>query len=77
MPGLTGTQDGIQDDQEFAHAGHESDLLELAGLTQALVEGTDDGVEADGGKRGHVQDGAHLGTPAPNGARAVMHTDSE
>lgn len=68
MPGLTGTQDGIQDDEEFAHAGHESDLLELAGLTQALVEGTDDGVEADG---------AHLSMPAPNGARAVMHTDSE
>jgi hypothetical protein len=74
MPRLTGTQDGIQDDEEFAHAGHESDLLELAGLPQALIEGTDDRVEADGGKSRHVQDGPHLSPPAPNGTRAVMLT---
>jgi len=47
-------EDGIEDDQKFAHGGGQGELAGAAGGDEALVEGSDDGIVADGGERGHV-----------------------
>jgi hypothetical protein len=61
----------IEDGQELAHGGDESDLLALAGPQESEVEPANDGVETRGDQRGHVQSAAHGGPSAPDvsGAR--------
>ncbi len=55
----------IEQDQEFAHTGHESHFLGFTGGAQALIEGAQDRIESCGRERRHVQHRADLGAPTP------------
>jgi len=58
----------VQYRQQLAHAGHDRDLLGLAGRDQAAVENFDRRVEAHRRKCGHVQHGTHLVATTPDPA---------
>src|SRR6187397_109862 len=55
VPLFSGSDHGIQDRQEFAHAGDDRDLLRLVGSDQSLVETLDDAVVAHGNDGRHIQ----------------------
>jgi hypothetical protein len=61
---------GVQDHQEFAHAGGERELRGAAGLGEALVEGPHRRVETNRGERGHEQGLAHAAAAAGDHAAA-------
>ena len=61
---------GVEENQQLAHAGCEGQLLGLSSGQQQLVEVPDDGVEAAGYQRTHVQGGADPGASTPDGAFA-------
>ena len=61
---------GIQNEQQLAHAGYESQLLRLTSRQQPLVEVPDDGVVATGHQSSHVQGSANPGASAPDGPLA-------
>ena len=61
---------GVEDNQQLAHAGGEIQLLRPTSGQQPLVEVPDDGIEAAGYQRSHVEGGAYPGASAPNGAFA-------
>ena len=67
-PGGTVFAHRIQDDEQLAHARRERHLLGFPGGTQALIERTNDGIEAGGHECGHVEHGADLRTAAPDRA---------
>jgi len=48
VPGFTGSDHGVEDGQELAHAGDDGDLFGFAGGDEAVVELLDDGIESDG-----------------------------
>src|SRR5687768_6164067 len=58
-PGGAVAQQGVEDEQQLVHAGGERHLLGLAGGTEPLIEGAQDGVVPNGDERAHVQGGAH------------------
>src|SRR6185436_9660604 len=64
VPLFSGSDHGIQDRQEFAHAGDDRDFLRLAGSEQSLVETLDDAVVAHGNDGRHIQRAADLGATA-------------
>ena len=57
---------GVEYDGQFAHTSDEGHLLRLTGGQQPLVEVPDDGIEATGCQRPHVQDGSDPGAPTPD-----------
>src|SRR3989442_14577613 len=58
-------QHRIQNDQQFAHAGRQRDLLRLPGSAQALIEHAEDGIEASRHDCAHIEHGADLRPAAP------------
>jgi hypothetical protein len=54
----------VEEDDEFAHDGGDGDLEGFALGDEALKEGFEDGVEANGTKGGHVEDASGAGTSA-------------
>ena len=66
-PGRAMLEHGIQNEQQLAHAGYESQLLRLTSRQQPLVEVPDDGVAAAAHQRSHVQGSANPGASAPDG----------
>lgn len=56
----------IHDRQQLAHAGHEGHFLGLTRRTQPLIEGANDGIEARGHNRCHVEGRPHLRPAAPD-----------
>lgn len=67
-------QDGIEDGEQFVHAGDESHLLGFAGGAQAAVERTDRWVVTDRGKGRHIQRRAHGCTAAPDNTPATQRS---
>src|SRR5215470_5577269 len=71
IPGLLAGDHCDQDVHEFAQAGDEGDLLELAVGDEAIVVGLEDGVVLGGGtEHGHVEDAAQLLASAGDAAGA-------
>ncbi len=48
-------KDAIHDEHEFAHAGSQGDHWSFSGFAEALIEGFENGVVADGAKRGYIK----------------------
>jgi hypothetical protein len=71
-PGRLVAEHGVEDDEEFSHAGGEDDFEGFAMLSEAISEGFDDGVAAAGGQSSHVEYGADGFTPATDGAFALV-----
>ena len=67
-PGGTVFEHRIQDDEQLAHARRERHLFGFPGGTQALIERTNDEIEAGGHECGHVEHGTDLRTAAPDRA---------
>jgi len=65
-------QDGVEDKEEFVHAGGQGDFLGFAGGAEALVEGANGRVVPGGDERGHVQGGAHAGAAPPDDTPAAQ-----
>ena len=63
-------QHGVEHDQQLSHARGEHDLRGFPGRAQALGERANDGIAARRHERAHIEDGADLGAPAPDGARS-------
>jgi hypothetical protein len=63
-------EQAVEEDDEFAHDGGEGDFGGFASFAQALVKDAQDGVVADGGEGGHVEDVADRFAPAGNAAGA-------
>ncbi len=64
-------EETIEQDDEFAHDGSESDHLDFAGGTKALVKVFEDLIVADGAQSGHVESAAHGGPAPANEAHAT------
>jgi rifampin ADP-ribosylating transferase len=61
-------QDGIQDDQQFAHAGDQGNGWFFTRCTQPFVEVSDHGIASAGRQRSHVQGRAYVSSTTPNDA---------
>src|SRR5512137_2339687 len=61
---------GVQDGKQLTHASGKGYFLGLAGGTQAMVEGTDDGVVASSYQGSHVESRPYRVSPTPNRALA-------
>jgi hypothetical protein len=61
-------EDGVEDREQLAHAGHQSHLPRLAGTKEPLVELLDLRVVARGHQCAHVQWRPHRGPAAPHRA---------
>ena len=72
LPWFAVSQDGVEDDEELAHAGDEGLLAGFAGGAELFVVGGDDGIGAAGDQGGHVEGGAHGGAAAGDGAAAAQ-----
>ena len=57
---------GVEDDQEFAHAGHEGDFLGFVCGHQPLVEFTRHRIPPDRYHGGHVESCSHVSPATPN-----------
>ena len=57
-------EEAVEEVDEFANDGDEGDFVGFAACGEALVEGFEDGVVADGGGGAHVEDLANVGPPA-------------
>src|SRR5438045_6878618 len=64
------TDHRVEQREEFSHAGNDDDFGALAGAAQAIGEATQDGIETNGGERGHVEHAADRGASAADGALA-------
>jgi len=71
IPGLAGPEDGVEEDQEFPHTGHQGHFGRFACLAEAVVELLDDGIEAGGSQGSHVEDVSDLEPAAPDGPMAM------
>ena len=74
VPGRAVLEHGVEDYQQLAHAGGQSQLFRLAGRQQALVEVPYDRIEAAGYQRPHVEGCADPGPSTPDGAFAPQGT---
>jgi hypothetical protein len=72
VPWFAVSQDGIEDDDEFAHASDESLLTGFAGGSEFGVVPGNDRVGAAGDEGCHVEGGAHGRAAAGNGAPAAQ-----
>ena len=66
IPGDVVLNHRIQDGQELAHAGDESNLLRFPGGKQPLIEPSDHGVVACADESGHKESSPHRRTAAPH-----------
>src|SRR6185295_9928880 len=71
VPGEAVAGHGVDEGEQLAHAGDDDDLAALAGGAQPPGEGADDGVEAHGRQRRHVQHAPQGGPAAGDGPAAV------
>jgi hypothetical protein len=69
LPWFAVSQDGIEDDDESAHASDESLLTGFAGGAQFGVVRSDDRIGTAGDQGGHIEGGAHGGAAAGDPAR--------
>lgn len=74
LPRDLGPQDGVEQDEQFAHGGDQGHLAGLAAGTQAWVASAEGGAAADRGQGGHVPGRPDLGPSAPYGAWAAVLT---
>ena len=65
---------GVQVDEQLAHAGDEGDFGGLAPLSELLVVGLDDRIDAGGGEGRHVQLRPNVGATAPDRAASAATT---
>ena len=75
IPGSFGFEHGVEDHQEFSHAGHDDffgSFFVFGVGTQSESEGFDDGVVSHGRLGGHVQDVADGGSAAGDAALALV-----
>ena len=63
---------GVEDDQEFAHAGGLNDFEFLAVFFQTFSEGFDGGVMSGRGESGHVEHGSDGGSSAGDVSSALV-----
>jgi len=68
VPVLAGFEQGIQDDEELAHASDLHDHVRFAGGFEAFCEGNEHGVEASRGEGCHIQSGAYFQSPSGDAA---------
>jgi hypothetical protein len=61
-------EDGVEDREQLAHAGHQSHLLWFASRQQTLVEFPYHWVTACGDQSTHVQCRSDVSSPTPHGA---------
>src|SRR5215210_2044819 len=66
LPGSTVFEDGVEDREQLAHAGHQSHLLRFAGRQKTLVEFLYDRVAARVDQGAHVQCRSDVGPPSPH-----------
>ena len=62
----------VEEDDKFAHAGHESDVLQLIRSHEPIVERFQDRVESARYEGGHVEHPAHLDATAASGAASAV-----
>ena len=67
-PGFVFFQEGVEDDEQLAHAGGDQDLEGFSSLFESLGEGFDNGVPLFGAEGGHVEGASDGGTSSPDGA---------
>ena len=72
LPGSAVPQHGIQDREQFAHAGHQGYLFRLAGCEKPLVAVLDNRVTAGRHQRSHVKGCAYARSSTPNAATAPV-----
>jgi hypothetical protein len=65
-------EDGVEDREQLAHAGHQSHLLRFAGRQKTLVEFLYDRVAACGDQGAHVQCRSDVGPPSPHATMAAQ-----
>src|SRR5262245_21415188 len=70
-PRLTGSQDGVEDDEHLAHDGGYNDLDGLAALAKGGCEAAHDGVVADSHQGGHVEGRTNGGAAGCDVARGA------
>lgn len=65
VPGSVMFEHGIENGEQFAHAGNQGHFLGLAGGAEPPIETPNHGIEAGHDDRCHVECCPRLGTPAP------------
>jgi hypothetical protein len=65
-------EDGVEDREQLAHAGHQGHLLRFAGRQKTLVEFLYDRVAACGDQGAHVQCRSDVGPPSPHATMAAQ-----
>jgi hypothetical protein len=69
-----GSEHGVEDDQQLAHASRDHDFERLSGFFEALGEGADHGIASFGSECGHVQNAPDGRTSAPDRALTLKAT---
>src|ERR1700675_4347956 len=72
LPWFAVSQDGIEDDDELAHAGDESLLAGFSGGSELGVIRSDDRVGPAGDQGRHAKTGAHRGAAAGDGTATAQ-----
>ena len=72
MPVSIVVKHGVENHEEFAHAGGERRFRIFPARTQLGVKILDDWIGANRGDNGHIQDAPDLGAPAPDTAASVQ-----
>ena len=65
-------ENGVEDREQLAHAGHQSHLLRFAGRNQTLVEFLYDWAAAGGDQSAHVQRSSDVRPPSPHATMAAQ-----
>src|SRR5215213_10993020 len=65
-------EDGVEDREQLAHAGHQGHLLRFAGRQKTLVEFLHYRVAARGDQGAHVQRRSDVGSPSPHATMAAQ-----
>src|SRR5215216_7300125 len=71
-PGSTVFEDGVEDREQLAHAGHQCHLLRFAGRQKTLVEFLHYRVAACGDQGAHIQRPSDFGPPSPHATTAAQ-----
>src|SRR3954453_17253918 len=73
LPGAAVTSHGIEDGQQLVHAGAQSDLVELAGGDQPLIEAAYHRVRSHRRQGSHIQHRPHGSAATPDLAFTAPH----
>ena len=65
-------EDGVEDREQLAHAGHQCHLLRFAGRLESLVEFLHYRVAARGDQGAHIQRPSDLGSTSPHATMAAQ-----